>query len=431
MRILLVNPPNCGRSIPEERYGIDSLKMILRGEPLALEALAGNLDTHDVRIVDLKAEPDAFQDMVTEFRPHIVGITGVTCEANTMVTLASMAKEGVKAHVVVGGVHASNDPHFFNKPDIDYIVVGLGKQSFRELADAIESGGPTDTIPGIARTNPLGKLSFIPRRYSTEDLAEEKPPRYDLVHHYRDEYILKSLNLNIGLVSTAFGCPYRCSFCSVRNITDGRYMTHDPETILRDIRLLGDIPIIRLVDANTFGNITHSRALCRKIQESGIQKGFVADVRSDTVVHHPDLFVEWKKAGLRTVIVGFEETDDKQLERMGKANTGAINSEAIGILHDIGITIIGDFIVSPDYDERQFQGLRDYMEKNPVDLPMLSVLTPLPGTPLYESMKERITNHDLDFYTLTNAVVPTRMDEKVFYENYADLMKSGHARASL
>jgi len=43
MRILLVNPPNCGKSIPEERYGIDSLKQIFRGEPLALETLAGNL----------------------------------------------------------------------------------------------------------------------------------------------------------------------------------------------------------------------------------------------------------------------------------------------------------------------------------------------------------------------------------------------------
>ena len=37
MNILLINPPNCGRSIPEERYGITSLKQIFRGEPLALE----------------------------------------------------------------------------------------------------------------------------------------------------------------------------------------------------------------------------------------------------------------------------------------------------------------------------------------------------------------------------------------------------------
>ena len=116
---------------------------------------------------------------------------------------------------------------------------------------------------------------------------------------------------------------------------------------------------------------------------------------------------------------------------MGKANTIAMNSKAIHILHDIGITIVGDFIISPDFDEDQFQALRDYLEKNQVDLLMPSILTPLPGTPLYESMKETITIHNLDYYTLTNAVVPIRMDEKVFYENYADLMRSGHAGAKL
>ena len=431
MKILLVNPPNCGHSIPEEVYGIDSIKMILRGEPLALEALAGNLDDHEVKIVDLKAAPDTLNDILTDFHPGVVGITGVTCEANTMLKLAATAKKLSNATVVVGGSHASNDPIFFNREEIDYIVMGLGKLSFRELLSAMESGNRTDTVPGIAKTNPFGELDFIPRKYSQDDLVEEKPPRYDLTSAYRKDYAMHPYGFTLGLVSTAFGCPHRCSFCSIEKITNGRYLTHAPETIIRDIRLLGDAPVIRLVDANTFGSASQSRALCQKIEESGIQKGYVADVRSDTVVRHPDLFTAWKKAGLRTAIIGFEEIDDEKLEAMKKANTTAINTEAIRILHDTGISIIGDFIISPDYDEGQFQALRNYLAKNPVDLPMLSILTPLPGTPLYQSVKEKITIHDLDYYTLTNAVVPLRMDEKAFYENYADLMKSGHAKAKL
>jgi radical SAM superfamily enzyme YgiQ (UPF0313 family) len=348
-----------------------------------------------------------------------------------MLKLAATAKKLSNATVVVGGSHASNDPIFFNREEIDYIVMGLGKLSFRELLSAMESGNRTDTVPGIAKTNPLGELDFIPRKYSRDDLVEEKPPRYDLTSAYRKDYAMHPYGFTLGLVSTAFGCPHRCSFCSIEKITNGRYLTHGPETIIRDIRLLGDAPVIRLVDANTFGSASQSRALCQKIEESGIQKGYVADVRSDTVVRHPDLFSAWKKAGLRTAIIGFEEIDDGKLEAMKKANTTAINTEAIRILHDTGITIIGDFIISPDYDEGQFQALRNYLAKNPVDLPMLSILTPLPGTPLYQSVKEKITIHDLDYYTLTNAVVPLRMDEKAFYENYADLMKSGHAKAKL
>ncbi len=431
MRILLVNPPNCGRSIPEEEYGIDSLKMFLRGEPLSLEAIAGNLDDHEVKIIDLKAMPDIYDDVLVDFNPDVVGITGVTCEANTMLGLASEAKKKVRATVVVGGIHVSGDPGFFNREEVDYIVIGLGKMSFRELIAALQKGAPADTIGGVAKTKPGSELTFTPRAYCRDDLVENKAPRYDLVGQYRACYLLENFGFSLGLVSTAFGCPHHCSFCCIENATGGRYLTHDPETVIRDIELLGDISVIRLVDANTFGNVTQARSLCDKILEKGIQKQFIADVRSDTVVRHPDLFREWRKAGLRSVIIGFEEIDDTKLIAINKASTTAVNTEAMEILRDIGITIVGDFIISPDYTEQDFQDLRDYLAKNPVGLPMLSVLTPLPGTSLYRSMKEKITVHNLDYYTLFNAVLPTAMEEKAFYENYADLLKSGHSGAKI
>jgi radical SAM superfamily enzyme YgiQ (UPF0313 family) len=195
--------------------------------------------------------------------------------------------------------------------------------------------------------------------------------------------------------------------------------------------MLGDIPVIRLLDANTFGDPEHARRLCTAIRAAGISKQFLADVRSDTVVKHPDLMRQWKEAGLRAVIIGFEEISDEGLRKMNKANLAAINTEAIAILHDIGITIIGDFIVAPDYDEADFARLGHYLKDHAVDLPMLTVMTPLPGTKLYREMRRDIIIEDLDYYTLTNAVVPTRLDEKLFYQNYATLLREGHAGAKL
>ena len=72
MHILLINPPNCGRSIPEERYGIDVIKMIFRGEPLALETLAGNLPGHDIAIIDLKADPEGLSEDALDFKPDLI-----------------------------------------------------------------------------------------------------------------------------------------------------------------------------------------------------------------------------------------------------------------------------------------------------------------------------------------------------------------------
>ena len=130
MRILLVNPPNCGRSIPEELYGITSLKQIFRGEPLALETLAGNLIQHDVEILDLKVNPDGLHSRLTSFAPDLVGFTAMTCEANTVIKLAGEVRQSCAAKIVVGGVHASTDPEFFNCEEIDWIVIGLENRVF-------------------------------------------------------------------------------------------------------------------------------------------------------------------------------------------------------------------------------------------------------------------------------------------------------------
>ena len=429
MKILLINPPNCGRSIPEERYGILSLKQIFRGEPLALEELAGNLLTHDVRLVDLKADPDGLDAILSSFIPDVVGITGVTCEANTMLLLAAKMKDHSAPIVVVGGIHASNDPSFFNHPAVDFIVVGLGKKVFADLLFLLEKNGDCRTIPGLLKTKPGGTLQRPDWCNSSIDLVNDRPPAYQLVSRYRHHYVLEKLNLNMGFVASAFGCPHRCAFCCIKGQTGGTYLTKSIDAVVRDIRALGEIPVIRLVDANTFGDLERAKALGQALVAADLHKQYLADIRSDTVVRHPEMVRLWQRAGLRAVIIGFEEISDAGLVAMNKANKAAINIEAIALLKDMGITIVGDFIISPDYDEGDFARLGEYLGKNKVDLPMITVMTPLPGTDLYRQHKNRIINHDLDYYTLTNAVTQTKLEEKQFYTLYAELLTRSHKNA--
>jgi radical SAM superfamily enzyme YgiQ (UPF0313 family) len=116
---------------------------------------------------------------------------------------------------------------------------------------------------------------------------------------------------------------------------------------------------------------------------------------------------------------------------MNKKNSARTNLLAIEILHRLGLTIVGDFIVSPDYTEQQFDRLAAFVKEQKIDLPMHTVLTPLPGTRLYRQLREQITVHDLDYYTLTNAVLPTRLDEETFYRRYAFLLAEGHRSAKI
>jgi radical SAM superfamily enzyme YgiQ (UPF0313 family) len=422
MRILLINPPNCGKSIPEERYGIHSIKMIFRGEPLCLETLAGNLDGHDVTICDLKADPEALADDARDLNPDLVGFTGVTCEANCVLDMARRLKACLNVPIVVGGHHASCDPDFFKHPFIDYIVVGLAAVSFRQLADAVEKGEPA-AIGGVIANTAIPPSTFTPRRFSVEDLADRQATRYDLVARHRDLYVMSGAGGKVGFVATAYGCTHDCSFCTIANQTGGKYLVRDHDAVMRDIASLSDVPVIRLVDANTFGDIRRAGALARKITGVGLKKRLVADVRADTVVQHPELMELWRNAGLGIAVIGFEEISDTRLDFFNKRSHHEIHLEAIQILKGLGIRIVGDFIVSPDYTPEDFDNLCEFIAQSGIDLPIPAILTPIPGTRLYKDLKPRITNHDLDYYTFTNAVMPTRMPEHDFYRTYAQMLK--------
>lgn len=429
MKILLVNPPNSGKSIPEEQYGITSIKAIFKGEPLALEVLAGNLYDHDVNILDLKVEPaSALMETIDQFCPDIVGITAVTCEADTLIAMAKNIRasvQGKEITIVAGGHHASCDPEYFNVEFIDYVVCGLGKKSFRELVRAIESGCPAQ-IPGVAKTAPGSCLKYTRRQYSAEDLVDDRLPRYDLVEKYRDTYVMGGIG-KAGFVVTAFGCVHACAFCSIPRITRGRYLTHSIRSSIDCMQRLDDVSLIRCVDANTFGKISFAREFANAIIDSGLKKSIVADVRADTVVNHPDLIDLWQRAGLAAVVIGFEEIDNRRLEGFNKKSSVEINIRALKHLKQTGLKVIGDFIVSPDYGRDEFNNLEDFIQTHEIELPVPSILTPIPGTPLFEVMKGKIEISDLAYYTFSNAVTETKLDKQEFYTLYAALFQKFHS----
>lgn len=429
LKILLVNPPNCGRSIPEEQYGITSLKRIFKGEPFSLEVLAGPLVEHEVRIFDGKCEsPDALFDLAAAWKPDLVGFTALTCETNTVIRQAAQIRTIVPAVTVIGGIAATYHPECFNGCEFDYVVVGLGKKSFAQLVGRLADGQTGDGIDGIARAGTGARLIWKPRAYGRKDVMDDIAPRYDLVEQYRSQYYLEQLGLSMGFVVTAYGCTHACSFCTIPALTGGKYLSASADSVLRDIRLLGDIPFVRMVDANTFGYAARARELCGKIQQSGIKKKFFADVRADTIVRHPDLIAAWKDAGLYAVVVGFEDVADDRLAAYNKKYAASAVRRAIDILHGLGVVIVGDFIASPDYLEDDFRKLEDFIVSNRIDIPVISVLTPMPGTALYEAKKKDITIADFDYYTFTNAVTKTAMPEDTFYKVYADLVKRLHDR---
>ena len=67
-------------------------------------------------------------------------------------------------------------PCFFYRDSIDYVVVGLGKLSFRELVNALDNRTSVISIPGIAKTDPGMTLNYVRQTYSFQDSVDASPP---------------------------------------------------------------------------------------------------------------------------------------------------------------------------------------------------------------------------------------------------------------
>jgi len=119
--------------------------------------------------------------------------------------------------------------------------------------------------------------------------------------------------------------------------------------------------------------------------------------------------------------VGIEAVRDEELEAMEKKTTVAMNNEAVRILQRLGIANIAHFIVDPDYSKEDFQRLFEYVNTMDLFQPVFTVLTPYPGTELYQSSRDRIVIKNFDYFDVVHSVFPTRLSRREFYRQIESL----------
>lgn len=448
MRILLINPPVPNVNlIAEHHKGKEEMEVNKReliGPPLALNDIAGALRDEDVRIVDQKFEADedinydyeqVIRNEIRSFEPDILGVSCFTAHVNSARRIAGIAKEHEpKILTVVGGLHASLNPQDFSTPEIDLVVIGLGKRTMRRIVDECKANRANPDFSGIDGLGiPVdGRLTFTRQLsdMSRNEIKQEHYLYFDSPEYFpnreltrRYNYIIEQRGFKVHYMNTSLGCTDRCSFCGLWKFAGGYYITRPVATIIEEIKTMEEYPAIRMVDSHTFGDPKHSKALFEAIRAEGFRHGYIVDVRTDTVVKHPDLFRLAGKAGVKVAIIGFEATTDEELEQYNKKSTIANTITAIDTLHDAGIMCAGNYIIGPHYDEADFDRVADFVMAHPILFAGFTVMTPFPGTPQYEEMRDDIIIKDLDYYNLVNAVVKTKLPEDVFYQKIVDLYK--------
>jgi radical SAM superfamily enzyme YgiQ (UPF0313 family) len=418
MKVLLIYP-----NARKELIGYGDLGAI--AEPLALEYLAAGakLDSHEVQILDLRLHPDDLDDTLLGFEPDVVGVTGYSMHVLRVLAVCRRVKELLpRCRTAVGGHHATLMPEDFFEPQVDFVVCGEGVHPFRELLKRLSGRAHARNIPGLwSRVDGEFVSGGRPGNFKIDELPQ---PDRTITSQDRDSYFIDWMK-PIALLRTTVGCPYRCSFCSLWKIMDGRYYMRDVERVARELETVRE-ECVFLVDDEAFVNGPRMMQLAQAIQAAGLRKRFFAYCRIDTLLRQPELMQTWRGIGLERLFIGIEAISAKDLTEYNKRLNVAQIEAGLAAAKDMGIEVFGGFVVNTDYTPREFKQLVRFIEHNKISYPSFTVLTPIPGTAAlttFDHITERQPNGrpNWELFDLQHPVTRTTLPREEFERHYKNL----------
>jgi hopanoid C-3 methylase len=321
---------------------------------------------------------------------------------------------------VLGGYFANANSHLLHETPIDVVVPGEGVNTLRELVDAWQDRGVHADLRGVSGLvfPGDGQMNTTPVR-AWPSLDSYATPDRRLSAHVRGRYFDKWMK-PVASIMSSYSCPFRCEFCCLWPTTGGKYLSRSPESLVAEIAGIEE-DNVWFTDDEAFIDGPRMERVARLLDARGIRKQYFFMTRSDSIRRNPQRFELWARAGLKRVMVGFESIRAPDLLAFNKEATVADNDEAIAILQRNGLEINSNFVLTQDYEPHDFENLQRYVDAKELSLPLYFILTPFPGTVLYERVKKDIFLHDTDFYDLLHTVLPTAMSLRDFYAHFSKL----------
>ena len=360
--------------------------------PLGLATLAAYLDPNDE--VDLQDQH--VEKLNLDDDPDLVLIQVYITNAKRAYAIAQRYRDrGV--FVALGGLHVTSLPEEAEKY-ADTIFLGPAEQTFPEFLKDF-------------------KAKKARKRYisTTGRTIQEQPPiRRDLIK--REKYLVP----NSLIISR--GCPHHCDFCYKDAFFKGgkSFYTQRVDEILWEIdRLKGKH--LYFLDDHLLGNPKLASELFEGMK--GMNRVFqgAATVKS---ILEGDLIEKAAKAGLRSLFVGFETFSPENLKQSNKSQNLKLDYEkATRRLNDLGVMINGSFVFGLDSDDKDvFKRTVDWGVNNAITTATYHILTPYPGTRLYQTMSDddRIVTNDWDLFDTRHVVYkPKILTPQELEEGYA------------
>ena len=319
---------------------------------------------HDVRYYEAESSAAAPPEL---FSCDLVAISTFSAQIFEAYEVADRLRvAGVK--VAMGGLHVSVLPDEALR-HADYVVIGEGEHTWPAVVNAV--------------MRKVDSAIFDARDYGVTHIDALPLPRYDL---------LGDRPYNRFTVQTTRGCPWRCEFCASTIMLQMPYRRRPIPSVVRDIEAIERLhpqAFIEFADDNTFVDKSWSRELCRALIPLNIHWFTETDA---SVADDGALLDLLHRAGCRQLLIGLESPTEAPLHGLElradrKAQWAPDYAERVREIQAHGITVNACFILGLDgHTPAVFEQIIAFVEAaQPFDV-QITLLTPFPGTPLYDRL---------------------------------------------
>lgn len=408
MKVLLIRP-----QAPNKLSFIN----ILDNEPLELEYLYTELKNRGIEsyIYDGLIENVSVKDTILREKPDVVAVTGYITQQNLMIDYCRLAKEfNSNIITVVGGVHVQRNYEHFYHDSIDYLLRSESVFDFGELL----LGAELSKINGLIYKK---EGQYVENELLQVDINSLPIPDRSFFNKNKSKYRYLHLQ-EVATIKTAFSCPYNCNFCYCTLLAGGKYRARDLELVIEELKTI-ESENVQIVDDDFLVDKSRLMEFVRLVRENNIKKTYICYARADFVANNEDIVKELSSIGFKYFLVGLEAISNEELIAMNKQVSLDENRKCIEVIRNANAHCIALLIAPISADKEYFNKLYRFVVETKLLYVTVSIFTPIPGTPLYEEYKDKITSKDFEEYDFLHLVLePEKLTKQQFYMEYNKLV---------
>lgn len=333
--------------------------------------------------------------------PRIIGIYSMFSMKSSAIRLAQLLR-GACDMLVAGGPLPTLYPDEYLGA-FDVVCIGEGEDTMLEIMQASDKGFGLSEVKGICfidrkMTNSSQSIIRTNPRPPIENLDSIPFPARDLYDNtiYQD-YFLKRFGRKQTSIITTRGCPFDCDFCS-RPIFSKNFRARSAENVVEELCEISRLGYDWVWFSDDCFTLSTKRVLkvCEGMERRHLDLNWECLSRVDTF--NVDIANAMKSAGCKRVFFGIESGDDGILKEMRKQiNTNDVR-KAVEAAVKVGLESAGFFIVGyPGENDSTILKTLRFATELPLDYVSFSLPYPIPGTGLYNKVKDRMSEHEWQY----------------------------------